>query len=97
MIETIYQDVAHFLTMMGERTDSWHLTPIRGNSKTSKLLPFTGAYFATMKAIRLNTISQIYETHLSGGIDITTSADLRANLTDNLHLFVKLSSTSIQR
>ncbi len=57
---------------------------------TSKLLPFTGADFATMEALRLNTVSHICETHLSGGIEKTNSAGLRSNLTDNPHLFAKL-------
>jgi hypothetical protein len=81
MIGTAFQDVAHFLTMMVETNDSWHLTRIRVNSKTSKLFPFTGADFATTEALRLNTVSHICKTN---------SAGLRANLTDNPHLFAKL-------
>ncbi len=39
MISIAFQDVAHLLTMMEETNNSWHLTLIRGNFKTSKLLP----------------------------------------------------------
>jgi hypothetical protein len=50
MLGTAFQDVAHLLPAIKESNDSWHLTPIRGHSKTSKLLLFTGADFATMEA-----------------------------------------------
>jgi hypothetical protein len=40
-----------------------------------------------MEALYLNTISWIYETHLSGGLDKTTSDELWGNLTDNPHFF----------
>jgi hypothetical protein len=39
------------LIMMEESNDPWHLMPIRGYSKTSKLPPFTGADFVTMEAM----------------------------------------------
>jgi hypothetical protein len=90
MIGTAFQDVAQLLTVLEESNDTWHLSPIRGHTKTSKLLPFTGADFANLEALRLTTISQIYETHLSGGIDKTTSTELRENLAGYPHLFAKL-------
>jgi hypothetical protein len=43
-----------------------------------------------MEAWLMNTIFQIFKTHLTGGLDKTTSAELRDNLADNPHLFAKL-------
>ncbi len=63
MIGTAFQDDAHLLTVAEETNDSCHLTLIRCNSRTSKLIPVPGAEFTTMEAMHLNTISQIYETH----------------------------------
>jgi hypothetical protein len=63
-----------------ESNGSWHLTLLGASPRLEKLLPFTGADFATMEALCLNTISQIFETHLIRSIDKTTSAELRDNL-----------------
>jgi hypothetical protein len=71
MIGTAFQDIAHLLTMMEETSNSWHLILIRGRSKTSKLFPFTGADFSTLEAWLMNTIFQIFKTHLTGGLDKT--------------------------
>jgi hypothetical protein len=44
-----------------------------------------------MEGMYWNIVSQIYETNLSEGIDKTTLAHLRANLTDKPYLFAKLN------
>jgi hypothetical protein len=76
MLGTAFQDVAQMLSDIKESNDSWHLTLLRDHSKTSKLLLFTGADFATMEASCLHTISQTLETHLSAGIGKTPSINL---------------------
>jgi hypothetical protein len=45
-----------------------------------KLFPFYPADIATLQTLRINTVSQIFETHLSGGIDKNVSPDLLTSL-----------------
>jgi hypothetical protein len=96
MIGKAFQDMAQVLTIMEDSNDSWHLTPVRGHSLASKLLPFTGADFATMEDLRINTVSQLFDTHLSGGIDRATANELRENLAAQPHLYTKLDFLSRQ-
>jgi hypothetical protein len=54
--------------------------PPSGGSRTHKLFPLYPADIATLQTLRINTVSQIFETHLSGGIDKNVSPDLLTNL-----------------
>ena len=49
-----------------------------------------------MEDLRINTISQLFDTHLSGGIDRATANELRENLAAQPHLYTKLEFLSRQ-
>jgi hypothetical protein len=77
----------------------WHQK--QATPKPAKLLPFKGEDYVTIEVMRLNKISQIFETHLSGGIDRNTSSELKAILKFNQHLLhicqIRLYSKTTQR
>jgi hypothetical protein len=56
------------------------LAPIWGHSRIHKLFPFYPADIATLQTLQVTTISQIFETHLSGGIDKDISPDILNSL-----------------
>ncbi len=72
--------MAKFLTKLEDSQEDWHHAPIWGHSRTHKLFPFYPADIATLQTLRINTVSQIFETHLSGGIDKNVSPDLLTSL-----------------
>ncbi len=80
MLGEAFQSMAKFLTKLEESQDDWHHAPIWGHSRTHKLFPFYPADIATLQTLRINTVSQIFETHLSGGIDKNVSPDLLISL-----------------
>jgi hypothetical protein len=69
-----------FLKKAKDSQEDWHHAPIWGHSCTHKLFPFYPADIATLQTLQINTVSQIFETHLSGGIDKTISPDLMTSL-----------------
>ncbi len=76
-------------TAMEESDDSWNLTLITCHSKTCKISIHRNR-LCHHGSIILNTISKIFKAHLLGGIDKTTSFNLRVKLAGNLHLYAKL-------
>ncbi len=80
MLSESFQSMANILTKLEESSEDWHHTPIWGHSRTHKLFPLYPADIATLQTLRINTVSQIFETHLSGGIDKNISPDLLTNL-----------------
>ncbi len=73
MLGEAFNSVALILEKKENSEDDWHLTPIWGHSRTHKLFPFYPADIATLdiatlQVYRINTVSQIFETHLSGGL-----------------------------
>ncbi len=80
MLGEAFQSMAKFLTKLEESQEGWHHAPIWGHSRTHKLFPLYPADIATLQTMRINTVSQIFETHLSGGIDKNVSPDLLTSL-----------------
>jgi hypothetical protein len=80
MLGEAFQSMTKFLTKLEESQEDWHHAPIWGHSRTHKLFPFYPADIATLQTLRINTVSQIFETHLSGGIDKNVSPELLASL-----------------
>jgi hypothetical protein len=80
MLGEAFQSMANFLTKLEESQEDWHHAPIWGHSRMHKLFPFYPADIATLQTLRINTVSQIFETHLSGGIDKNVSPDLLTSL-----------------
>jgi hypothetical protein len=80
MLGEAFQSMANFLMKLEESQEDWHHSPIWGHSRTHKLFPFYPADIATLQTLRINTVSQIFETHLSGGIDKNVSPELLASL-----------------
>jgi hypothetical protein len=76
MLGESFQSMANFLMKLEESQEDWHHSPIWGHSRTHKLFPFYPADIATLQTLRINTVSQIFETHLSGGIDKNISPEL---------------------
>jgi hypothetical protein len=80
MLSEAFQSMANFLKKLEDSHEDWHHAPIWGHSRTHKLFPFYPADIATLQTLRINTVSQIFETHLSGGIDKNVSPDLLTSL-----------------
>jgi hypothetical protein len=76
MVSLAFQSMADYLTKLEESPEDWHLAPIRGHTKFSKLLPLYPAEAATLEVHRITTVSQIFDTHLSGRIDKVISPEV---------------------
>jgi hypothetical protein len=80
MVGIAFKSIATYLSKLESSPEDWHLAPIRGHTKNHKLFPFYPADFATLETHRIVTVSQIFETHLSGRIDKSTSPELLTSL-----------------
>jgi hypothetical protein len=80
MVSMAFQSMADYLTKLEESPEDWHLAPIRGHTKFSKLLPLYPAEAATLEVQRITTVSQIFDTHLSGRIDKAISPEVMNSL-----------------
>jgi hypothetical protein len=80
MVGMAFQTIAAYMTKLEDSPEDWHLSPIRGHSRVHKLFPFYPADLATLETLRITTVSQIFDTHLSGRIDKATSPELLASL-----------------
>jgi hypothetical protein len=80
MLSAAFKSMANFLQKVENSQEDWHHPPIWGHSRTHKLFPLYPADIATLQTLRINTVSQIFETHLSGGIDKSISPDLLNSL-----------------
>jgi hypothetical protein len=76
MLGMAFQSMADYLSKLEESAEDWHLAPIRGHSKFSKLLPLYPAEAATLEVRRKITVSQLFDIHLSGRIDKVISQEL---------------------
>ncbi len=72
--------MANYLTKLEDSPEDWHLAPIRGHTRIHKLFPFYPADLATLETLGIYTVSQIFDTHLSGRIDKSASTELLASL-----------------
>ncbi len=59
--------------------------PIRGHSQIHKLFPCYPSVLVLLQAHRVNTVSQLLDTHLSGGIEKT-----------GLHIMFLLQTISVK-
>jgi hypothetical protein len=80
MLGEAFKSMANFLKKIEDSHEDWHHAPVWGHSRILKLFPFYPADIATLQTLRINTVSQIFETHLSGGIDKDISPDLLNSL-----------------
>jgi hypothetical protein len=80
MLGEAFRSMANFLKKLEDSQEDWHHSPIWGHSRTHKLFPFYPADIATLQTLRINTVSPIFETHLSRGIDKNVSPDLLTSL-----------------
>jgi hypothetical protein len=80
MLGVAFKSIANFLKKAEDSHEDWHHAPIWWHSRTHKLFPFYPADIATLQPLQITTVSQIFETHLSGGIDKTISLDLLTSL-----------------
>jgi hypothetical protein len=80
MLGEAFKSMANFLKRTEDSQEDWHHVPVWGHSLTHKLFPFYPADIATLQTLQINTVSQIFETHLSGGIGKTISSDLLTSL-----------------
>jgi hypothetical protein len=76
MVSMAFQSMADYLTKLESSPEDWHLAPVRGHTKFSKLLPLYPAEAATLEVQRITTVSQIFDTHLSGRIDKAISPEI---------------------
>ncbi len=80
MLGEAFKSMANFLKKTEDSHEDWHHAPIWGRSRTHKLFPFYPVDIATLQTLQINTVSQIFKTHLSGGINKTISPDLLTSL-----------------
>jgi hypothetical protein len=80
MVGMAFKSIADYLTKLEDSLEEKHLAPIRGHTRVHKLFPFYPADLATLETHRIITVSQIFDTHLSGRIDKSTSPELLASL-----------------
>ncbi len=76
MMGMVFVAMANYLTKLEDSPEDWHLAPIRGHTRVHKLFPFYPADLATLETLGIYTVSQIFDTHLSGRIDKSASTDL---------------------
>jgi hypothetical protein len=65
----VYKSIAQFLVKLEDTAEGWLLAPLYGHSCIHELLPFCPADIATLQAHQVNTVSQLFNTPLRGGID----------------------------
>ncbi len=75
-----FRTMADYLTKLESSPEDWHLAPIWGHTRFSKLYPLYPAEAATLEVQRLTTVSQLFDTHLSGRIDKSISPEIMAML-----------------
>jgi hypothetical protein len=80
MLEMACRSMADYLMKLENSPEDWHLAPIRGHTRFSKLYPLYPAEVATLEVHRLTTVSQLFDTHLSGRIDKNISTEVMAML-----------------
>ncbi len=66
MVGMAFKSMAVYLTRLEDTPEEWHLAPIRGHTRIHKLFPFYPADIVMLQAHRIQTVSQIFKTHLSG-------------------------------
>jgi hypothetical protein len=80
MVGMVFQSMADYLTKLEECPEDWHLAPIRGHTKFSKVLLLYPAEATTLEVQRITTVLQIFDTHLSGRIDKAISPEVMNSL-----------------
>jgi hypothetical protein len=90
MLGEAFKLMANFLKRTKDTQEDWHHAFIWGHSQIHKLFLFYLADIATLQTFQINTVSQIFETHLSGGIEKDKSPDLLTSLQPCLSLRHKL-------
>jgi hypothetical protein len=80
MVGMAFRSMADYLTRLEDSPEDWHLAPIRGHTKFSKLFPLYPVEVATLEVQRITTVSQIFDTHLSGRIDKSISPEVMNSL-----------------
>jgi hypothetical protein len=61
-----FKFLAQILLKLEVNTEDWHLAPIWGHLVKNNRLPFYTADIATLQVHQMNTVSQIFDTHLRG-------------------------------
>jgi hypothetical protein len=80
MLGLAFKSMAKYLLKLEESPEEWHLAPVRGHSRIHKLFPFYPADIATLETQGIVTVSQLFETHLSGRIENSVSTELMNNI-----------------
>jgi hypothetical protein len=60
MMGMAFMSMANYLTKLEDSPEDWHLAPVRGHTRVHKLFPFYPADLATLEALRIYTVSQIF-------------------------------------
>jgi hypothetical protein len=66
--------------ILEDSPEDWHLAPVRGHTCINKPFPFYPADTETLETQGIITVSQLFETHLSGRIDKYVSSELMNSL-----------------
>jgi hypothetical protein len=69
MLGQAFKSAAQLLLKLEDSVKDWHLAPIWGHSCVHKLFLFYPTDVAILQVTQINTVSQIFDLHLSGGIN----------------------------
>ncbi len=73
MLTQSFASVSQFLVKLEKSDEDRHLMPIWGHFRLHKFFQFYPDNISKLQVHRVNTISQLFNTHMSGGIDKVVS------------------------
>ncbi len=76
MFGLLFRSMANYLARLENSPKDWHLAPIRGHTQVHKLFPLYPADLAILDTHGIITVFQLFETHLSKGLNKSISAEL---------------------
>jgi hypothetical protein len=76
MIGLTFKTMAKYIIKLEDSLEEWHLAPVRGHTRIHKLFPFYPADISTLETQRIVSVSQLFETNLSGRIDKIVSSEI---------------------
>jgi hypothetical protein len=59
LVGMAFKSMAEYLAKLGDSPEDWHLSPIRGHKKISKLFPLYPADLATLEVQRIDSLANL--------------------------------------
>jgi hypothetical protein len=76
MLGLAFHSVVEYLTKLENSLEDWHLALIRGHTQINKQFLFSLVDLAMLELQGINSVSHLFDTHLSGRIDKSVMLDL---------------------